>query len=96
MRIAHGDDAFSVEPTTVDGPEELPIRPGDIALFTRGHVGTIVDYHDGVMVTVEGNAQGGEMHMNVYDLNDPEVRDDFDGFGRPAANDLTSATTAEP
>lgn len=47
MRVPHGENALSVEPATVDCPDELPLRPAAFAHFARGHVGTVVDNHDG-------------------------------------------------
>ncbi len=68
---------------------ELPIREGDTALFQRGHVGMVRSYNPdtGILVTVEGNA-GNRVREKRYDLSDPQVMAQFDGFGRPALGDL--------
>lgn len=71
-------------------PSELPIRAGDTALFSHGHVGMVESYNPatGLLTTIEGN-NGNKVARKTYDLNDPAVRAKFDGFGRPAANDFT-------
>jgi len=79
--------------------ENLPIMPGDTALFSRGHLGMVVEYDQatGKMTTIEGNSVGknakgktvyGGVTMNEYDLSDPATRKKFDGFGRPSAFDF--------
>jgi hypothetical protein len=70
--------------------KDLPIRPGDTALFSHGHVGMVEGYDakSGTLTTIEGNV-GNKVVRKTYDLNDPEVRKKFDGFGRPAAGDFT-------
>ena len=70
-------------------PADLPIRPGDTALFARGHVGMVEGYDpaSGMLTTVEGNT-GNRVQRHTYDLNDPAVRARFDGFGRPASGDF--------
>ena len=70
-------------------PSELPIREGDTALFKRGHVGMVENYdrNSGILTTIEGNV-GDRVQRKKYNLNDPAVRAQFDGFGRPAAGDF--------
>lgn len=70
---------------------DLPIREGDTALFRRGHVGLVKSYDPRTGVTIEGNAGGGRVRERRYDLSDPSVFQQFDGFGRPALSDLTSS-----
>lgn len=74
---------------TYTNPRELPIRPGDTALFTHGHVGMVEGYdrERGLLTTIEGNVNN-RVVRRTYDLNDPAVRARFDGFGRPAAGDF--------
>jgi len=68
---------------------ELDIRPGDTALWNRGHVGLVESYdkETGILTTVEGNLSGKVRHM-TYDLKNPEDRNQFTGFGRPALGDF--------
>ncbi len=68
---------------------ELDIRPGDTALWNRGHVGLVESYdkETGILTTVEGNLSGKVRHM-TYDFKDPDVRAQFTGFGRPALGDF--------
>lgn len=79
--------------------QNLPIRAGDTALFSHGHVGMVESYNPatGRLVTVEGNTSGmgpdGQRRSQAvvrkeYDLTDPAVRRKFDGFGRPSALDF--------
>lgn len=79
--------------------QNLPIQPGDVALFSHGHVGMVVSYdqRSGKLETVEGNTSGtgpdGKLrHQAVvrksYDLSKPEDRRRFDGFGRAALGDF--------
>ena len=72
-----------------DNPANLPIRPGDTALWERGHVGMVESYNreTGMLTTVEGNISN-RVGRRTYDLNDPNVRAQFSGFGRPAAGDF--------
>jgi peptidoglycan hydrolase-like protein with peptidoglycan-binding domain len=74
-------------------PSTLPIRAGDTALFTRGHVGLVESYDatSGRLTTIEGNAGGGRVRRKTYDLNNPSDRAAFDGFGRPARGDFEIA-----
>ena len=74
----------------INSPRELPIRAGDTALFSHGHVGLVESYNPatGLLTTVEGNS-GNKVARRTYDLNDPAVRARFDGFGRPASGDFT-------
>lgn len=69
---------------------DLPIRAGDTALFSHGHVGMVEGYNPatGILTTIEGN-NGNKVARKTYDLNDPAVRAKFDGFGRPASGDFT-------
>jgi hypothetical protein len=94
-RYQHYDPAAN----TFDA-QHLPIRPGDTVLFSHSHIGMVESYDpaSGQLNTVEGNATGlgvdGKQHTDAvvrksYDLNDPQVRKLFDGFGRPALGDLT-------
>lgn len=89
---------YNLEDNTFDY-QSLPIRPGDTALWQRGHVGMVESYDpsSGTLTTIEGNATGtgndGErayqsVVRNTYDLSDPEVRQEFTGFGRPALSDF--------
>ena len=73
-------------------PADLPIRPGDTALWERGHVGMVESYNreTGILTTVEGNI-GNKVGRRTYNLNDPRVRAQFSGFGRPAADDFSPA-----
>ncbi len=82
-------------PHEVYEPHDLPIRAGDTALFSRGHVGLVESYDrdTGQLTTVEGNTARGVVRRS-YDLNDPEVRAGFEGFGRPARGDFTSPSSA--
>lgn len=86
-------------------PQNLPIRPGDTALFTRGHVGLVTDYNPqtGVLKTIEGNTSGlgpngktwhQAVVRNEYNLKDPTVQKQFGGFGRPALADFKSEQIA--
>lgn len=79
--------------------QNLPIRGGDTALFTRGHVGMVESYNPatGVLTTIEGNASGmgadgrrrsQAVVRKTYNLSDPAVRQQFDGFGRPSRFDF--------
>ena len=70
-------------------PQDLPIREGDTALFKHGHVGMVENYdrNTGILTTIEGNVSD-RIKRKTYDLNDPDVRKKFDGFGRPAAGDF--------
>ncbi|MBI4816442.1 MAG: hypothetical protein HY791_09290 [Deltaproteobacteria bacterium] len=69
---------------------ELPLRPGDVALFSKGHIGLVEKYDQatGRLTTIEGNSTGGAVRRTVYDLNDPRQRAGFEGFGRPALSDF--------
>lgn len=71
-------------------PNNLPIREGDTALFSRGHVGLVESYDPGSgrLVTIEGNSIGEAVRRREYNLNDPRDRAAFDGFGRPARGDF--------
>jgi len=93
-------DHYDVDGNTHDH-SELPIRPGDVALYNRGHVGIVQSYDPttGVLVTLEGNAGGGELPdgtvagqdalvRKTYDLTNEEDRKQFEGFGRPSASDF--------
>jgi hypothetical protein len=77
-------------PHTIHSVESLPIRPGDTALFSRGHVGMVEGYDPatGRLTTLEGNTDGGRVSRHTYDLSDPAVRARFEGFGRPALGDF--------
>lgn len=79
----------SLEHEVYDNPANLPIRPGDTALWERGHVGMVESYNrdTGILTTVEGNISN-RVGRRTYDLNDPAVRAQFSGFGRPAAGDF--------
>ncbi len=79
--------------------QNLPIQPGDVALFSHGHVGMVVSYDQrtGRLETVEGNTSGtgpdGKLrHQAVvrksYDLSKADDRKRFDGFGRAALGDF--------
>lgn len=75
-------------------PENLPIRPGDVVIFDdgfkggTGHIGMVRSYEPPILTTVEGNSDGGKVMVHTYDLSDPEVAAQFDGFGRPALADF--------
>lgn len=79
--------------------QNLPVQPGDIALFHHGHVALVVSYdrNTGKLVTVEGNTSGRgpdgkqwnqAVVMKEYDLSKASDRWRFDGFGRPALGDF--------
>ncbi len=70
-------------------PNTLPLRAGDVAIFSRGHVGLVESYDpaSGRLVTIEGNSLGEAVRRRTYDLNDPAARAGFEGFGRPARDD---------
>lgn len=79
--------------------QSLPIQPGDVALFSHGHVGLVVSYDraSGRLETVEGNTSGtgpdGKFRSQAvvrksYDLSNPADRKKFDGFGRAALGDF--------
>ncbi|MEQ9502257.1 MAG: peptidoglycan-binding domain-containing protein [Deltaproteobacteria bacterium] len=82
-------------PHEVYEPENLPIRAGDTALFSRGHVGLVEGYDPatGQLTTIEGNTARGVVRRS-YDLSDPQVRAQFEGFGRPARGDFSSPSSA--
>lgn len=84
--VSHG------RPHEVYEPSTLPLRAGDTAIFSHGHVGLVESYDQatGRLVTIEGNTSGGRVARHEYDLNDPRVRARFEGFGRPARGDFTS------
>ncbi len=77
-------------PHEVFQPNTLPIREGDTALYSRGHVGLVESYdrNSGMLTTIEGNTSGGRVARKTYNLNDPSVRAQFEGFGRPALSDF--------
>lgn len=79
--------------------QNIPIQPGDVALFNHGHVGMVVSYDNktGKLVTVEGNTSGegpdGKRWTQAvvrkeYDLSKASDRKRFDGFGRAADSDF--------
>ena len=79
--------------------QDIPIQPGDVALFNHGHVGMVISYDpgSGELVTVEGNTAGegpdGKRWTQAvvrkrYDLSKASDRKKFDGFGRPADSDF--------
>ncbi len=74
-------------------PRDLPIRKGDTVLFSFGHVGIVKDYDPttGKLTTIEGNAGGGKVKELVRDLDDPKMRAQIEGFGRPAMGDFKVA-----
>lgn len=78
-------------PHEVFEPNTLPIRPGDTAVFSRGHLGMVEAYdrESGRLTTIEGNS-GDRVTRRTYDLNDPRDRARFEGFGRPARGDFVS------
>lgn len=86
---AHG------RPHEVFEPSNLPIRAGDTAIYSHGHVGLVESYDQatGRLVTIEGNTSGGRVARHEYDLNDPRVRARFEGFGRPARGDFTTPSS---
>tara|TARA_Y100001934_G_scaffold274231_1_gene365908 strand:+ start:1268 stop:2335 length:1068 start_codon:yes stop_codon:yes gene_type:complete len=69
--------------------QELPIRPGDTALFDWGHLGLVESYDaaSGRLTTIEGNT-GNRVKRKVYDLSKASERAKFVGFGRPALGDF--------
>ncbi|MDP2342335.1 MAG: peptidoglycan-binding domain-containing protein [Deltaproteobacteria bacterium] len=73
----------------IASPQDMPLRAGDTALFSHGHVGLVESYNPatGLLTTIEGNS-GNKVARRTYDLNDPAVRAKFDGFGRPASGDF--------
>jgi len=77
----------------------LPIQPGDVALFSHGHVAQVISYDpsSGKLETVEGNTSGqgpdGKQWSQAvvrksYDLSKAADRQRFDGFGRAALDDF--------
>lgn len=89
---------YSAEANTFQW-QNLPIQPGDVALFNHGHVGMVVSYNSqtGHLVTVEGNTSGKgpdgkhwtqAVVMKEYNLSQSSDRKRFDGFGRPALGDF--------
>jgi hypothetical protein len=79
--------------------QNIPIQPGDVALFNHGHVGMVVSYDNrsGKLVTVEGNTSGEgpdgkqwsqAVVRKTYDLSKASDRKRFDGFGRAADSDF--------
>lgn len=80
-------------PHEVFEPSTLPIRAGDTALFSHGHVGLVEGYDPttGRLTTIEGNTSQ-QVRRREYDLNDPADRAKFEGFGRPARDDFTAST----
>ncbi|HEY9843437.1 MAG: hypothetical protein ACAI44_01235 [Candidatus Sericytochromatia bacterium] len=79
--------------------QSLPIQPGDVALFSHGHVATVVSYdrNSGRLETVEGNTSGtgpdGKFRSQAvvrksYELSQADDRAKFDGFGRAAQGDF--------
>jgi len=84
-------------PHEVYEPSTLPIREGDTALFSHGHVGLVESYNreTGMLTTIEGNSTGEAVRRKTYDLNDPAVRARFEGFGRPARGDFAGVPAAQ-
>ena len=82
-------------PHEVFEPNTLPIRPGDVAIFGRGHLGMVESYDQstGRLTTVEGNV-GNRVQRKTYDLNNPRDRARFEGFGRPARGDFSGSSAA--
>lgn len=79
--------------------QTIPIQPGDVALFSHGHVGMVISYdaRSGRLETVEGNTSGtgpdGKYRSQAvvrksYDLSKAADRQKFDGFGRAALGDF--------
>lgn len=79
--------------------QDIPIQPGDVALFNHGHVGMVVSYDpgSGKLVTIEGNTSGEgpdgkhwtqAVVRKTYDLSTSADRKRFDGFGRAAESDF--------
>lgn len=79
--------------------QNIPIQPGDVALFNHGHVGMVVSYdqRSGELVTLEGNTSGEgpdgkrwsqAVVRKTYDLSKASDRKRFDGFGRAADSDF--------
>ena len=79
--------------------QDIPIQPGDVALFNHGHVGMVVSYDQssGKLVTIEGNTSGEgpdgkrwtqAVVRKTYDLSTSADRKRFDGFGRAADSDF--------
>lgn len=83
-------------PHEVYEPNTLPIRPGDVAIFGRGHLGMVESYdrNTGRLTTVEGNA-GDRVQRRTYDLNNRRDRAQFEGFGRPARGDFSGPSSTE-
>jgi peptidoglycan hydrolase-like protein with peptidoglycan-binding domain len=82
-------------PHEVYEPGNLPIRAGDTAVFSHGHVGMVESYDQrtGRLTTIEGNV-GNRVQRKTYDLNNPQDRARFEGFGRPARGDFSSPSGA--
>lgn len=79
--------------------QNIPIAPGDVALFNHGHVGIVVSYDQstGKLTTIEGNTSGEgpdgkrwtqAVVRKTYDLSKAADRKRFDGFGRAADSDF--------
>lgn len=86
-------------PSMTHSWRNLPIQPGDIALFSHGHIGQVVSYDPstGKLETVEGNTSGKgpdgknwsqALVRKSYDLSKESDRKRFDGFGRAALGDF--------
>lgn len=75
-------------------PESLPVRAGDVVIFDdgyqggTGHIGLVESYNPPMLTTIEGNVNGGQIERHTYDLSDPDVAAEIDGFGRPALSDF--------
>lgn len=89
---------YNADPNTFNY-QTLPVRSGDTVLFNRGHVGMVESYdpRTGLLTTLEGNTSGTgpdgrqrsqAVARKTYDLSNPAVRQQFDGFGRPSALDF--------
>ncbi|HVE83569.1 MAG TPA: CHAP domain-containing protein, partial [Myxococcales bacterium] len=81
-------------PTQRYTSQNLPIRPGDVVIFDdgfrggTGHIGLVASYTPPMLTTIEGNVDGGQIKTYTYDLSDPKVAAQIDGFGRPALSDF--------
>jgi len=83
-------------------PENLPIRAGDVVIFDdgylggTGHIGLVESYNPPMLTTIEGNVNGGQIERHTYDLSDPAVAAEIDGFGRPALSDFETPSVPPP
>jgi len=100
MQWTNGGATQNGLPTERYTPDNLPIRAGDVVIFDNGfrggtgHIGLVESYRQDpdtghwILTTIEGNVDGGQINRHTYDLSDPAVAAEIDGFGRPALGDF--------